>query len=266
MFWPMMIGSAAEYFTAPVMHSACRIPTEAEEDWMIAVSARPASMPSTGLVNISRMLVNSGTSARGLTASLIMFMPFISTVKPTRIWPMLCFFSFLVNMMNATPHSAMMGVKELGLSRRRKTLLPSMPVSDRIQLVTVVPMFAPMITPAAWLSFMMPELTKPTTMTVVAEDDWMTAVTAAPSSTALRVLLVSFSRMVSSLPPDMRVRPSPMMCMPYRNSARPQIILSTPKISMCFSSFDSRFCTGASSGPEKRGIENSHDFYIINAL
>ena len=31
-------------------------------------------------------------------------------------------------------------------------------------------------------------------------------------------------------------------------------------------SFDSRFCTGASSGPEKRGIENSHNFYIINAL
>ena len=62
---------------------------------------------------------------------------------------MLCFFSFLVNMMNATPHSAMTGVNELGLSSRMKTLLPSMPVSDRIQLVIVVPMFAPMMTPAA---------------------------------------------------------------------------------------------------------------------
>ena len=89
-----------------------------------------------------------------------------------------------------------------------------MPVSERIQLVIVVPMFAPMITPTAWESFMMPELTKPTTMTVVAEEDWITAVTAAPSSTARMRLLVSCSRMFSSLPPEARESPSPITCMP----------------------------------------------------
>ena len=40
-----------------------------------------------------------------------------------------------------------------------------------------------MTMPTALPSCMMPELTKPTTMTVVAEEDWITAVTSAPSST-----------------------------------------------------------------------------------
>ena len=40
--------------------------------------------------------------------------------------------------------------------------------------------------PTACVSFMMPEFTKPTTMTVVAEDDWITAVTPAPKRTALK--------------------------------------------------------------------------------
>ena len=34
---------------APVVDSACRIPTDAEDDWMIAVTPAPTSTPSTGL-------------------------------------------------------------------------------------------------------------------------------------------------------------------------------------------------------------------------
>ena len=40
-----------------------------------------------------------------------------------------------------------------------------------IQPVMLVPMMAPMTMPMAWRTFIMPELTKPTTMTEVAEDD-----------------------------------------------------------------------------------------------
>ena len=47
----------------------------------------------------------------------------------------------------------------------------------------VVPMFAPMITHTAWRSVIMPEFTKPTTITVVAEEDCITAVMTAPTST-----------------------------------------------------------------------------------
>ena len=45
-----------------------------------------------------------------------------------------------------------------------------MPERLKIQAVMVVPRFAPMMTPVAWDSFIMPELTKPTTMTVVAAE------------------------------------------------------------------------------------------------
>ena len=49
-----------------------------------------------------------------------------------------------------------------------------------IQPVMLVPMRAPWITGTACCSFIMPEFTKPTTMTEVAEEDWITAVTPAP--------------------------------------------------------------------------------------
>ena len=42
--------------------------------------------------------------------------------------------------------------------------------SATICAVIVVPMFAPIIMPVAWNSVMMPAFTKPTTMTVVADE------------------------------------------------------------------------------------------------
>lgn len=54
-----------------------------------------------------------------------------------------------------------------------------------IQPVTLVPISAPRMTDIACLTFIIPEFTKPTAMTEVAEDDCITAVTAVPSSTPL---------------------------------------------------------------------------------
>lgn len=45
------------------------------------------------------------------------------------------------------------------------------PMAEMIHAVTVVPMFAPMITPMDCARVMSPALTKETTMTVVAEED-----------------------------------------------------------------------------------------------
>ena len=78
----------------------------------------------------------------------------------------------------------------------------SIPVRLKSHEVTVVPMFAPMMIPIACDSFMMPEFTKPTTMTVVAEDDWITAVTPAPSNTDLNGFEVRLSKIRSNFPPD----------------------------------------------------------------
>ena len=44
--------------------------------------------------------------------------------------------------------------------------------------------------PMAWRTCIMPELTKPTTITEVAEEDWITAVTPVPSRTPLMGVLV----------------------------------------------------------------------------
>ncbi len=44
------------------------------------------------------------------------------------------------------------------------------------------------MTPTACRTFIMPELTKPTVMTEVAQDDWITAVTPHPSRTPFKVV------------------------------------------------------------------------------
>ena len=73
--------------------------------------------------------------------------------------------------------------------RRSETFAPSMLERQMIHPVTLVPMSAPRMTEIACLNFIMPELTKPTTITDVAEDDWMTPVTPAPSSSPRRGVL-----------------------------------------------------------------------------
>ena len=68
------------------------------------------------------------------------------------------------------PISASTGVKDDGFSSRTITLALSMSPRLRIQAVTVVPTLAPIITLMACRSVIRPELTKPTTMTVVADE------------------------------------------------------------------------------------------------
>ena len=82
----------------------------------------------------------------------------------------LCFFE---KQNRSIPAKASIGVKVAGLKRLRIVLapLPVIPVVLRSHDVTEVPRLAPMITPVACLRVISPELTKPTTITVVAEDD-----------------------------------------------------------------------------------------------
>jgi len=57
------------------------------------------------------------------------------------------------------------------------------PINDMIHAVTVVPILAPIITPIDSTRDNNPALTKLTTITVVAEEDWITAVTKTPVNT-----------------------------------------------------------------------------------
>ena len=111
----------------------------------------------------------------------------------------------------------------------RSSQPPVEPMSERqmIQPVMDVPRIAPSTMEMACRTFIIPELTKPTIMTDVADEDWITAVTPAPSRTALIGLLVNFSKIFSRRPPDILVNPSPITFIPYKNNARPPINVRT---------------------------------------
>ena len=66
---------------------------------------------------------------------------------------------------------AKIGEKFSGFSKEISRLSPSIPAMLRIQAVRVVPMLEPIIRPTVWLSSMMPELTSPTSITVMADED-----------------------------------------------------------------------------------------------
>ena len=85
----------------------------------------------------------------------------------------------------------------------------------------LVPMFAPIMIPIACETFIMPEFTNPTTITVVAEDDWIIAVTPAPKSIPLSGVFVRRYKTGSNLFPATRFRPSPISDIPNKNSATP---------------------------------------------
>ena len=55
--------------------------------------------------------------------------------------------------------------------------------------VMVVPMLAPKMIPTACCKLINPALMKPKTMTVVADEDWITAVTIVPANTAMTPFL-----------------------------------------------------------------------------
>ena len=76
-----------------------------------------------------------------------------------------------------------------------------MPVRDSSHAVRVVPILEPMMMPMVCPISMTPEFTRPTSMTVIAEEDWMAMVMPAPSSRTLMGLEVMRLSNRSSLPP-----------------------------------------------------------------
>ena len=82
--------------------------------------------------------------------------------------------------------------------------------SAMICAVMVVPMDAPSMMYRACERVIIWALTKPTAMTIVAPELWMAAVASAPTRTAFRGLVVSFSSQTRRLSPAACSRPLPM--------------------------------------------------------
>ena len=128
------------------------------------------------------------------------------------------------------PIRASTGVKDEGFSSCTQVLPLSMPARLSSHAVTVVPTLAPMMTLMAWRRVISPEFTKPTTITVVAEELWIMAVMPRPVRKPTNTRLVILSSKVRSLPPARRSRAWPIRFMPNRNRHSPPTSVSALKI------------------------------------
>ena len=90
-----------------------------------------------------------------------------------------------------------------------------------------VPIFAPNITEMVWENCISPELTRPTSITVVADDDWITLVIKTPSIQPIIGFAVIFLRSDSSLPPANFSKFEDITSMPKRKKASPPISVIT---------------------------------------
>ena len=218
---PMITGKASSKVMAPVAARACKIPTVAEALWSTAVKIRPTATPMRGLEKVVRTWRKPGDSRRGSTAELMAPMPNMRTAKPRR---MELTWSLVWDLENIRRRMPMMDTIPDRVAVDRRLTHPSPPwraERETIQPVTEVPRMAPRMIPMACRTFIIPALTKPTTMTEVAEEDWMTAVTPVPSRTPLTGVEDNLYRMSSSLLPATFFSPSPMRDMPKRKRATP---------------------------------------------
>ena len=158
-----------------------------------------------------------GSFLSPLTASDIMLIPVIRTAKPISIAPTSFILLFFENIISAMPMTARIGIHASGLSQLRKDAAsapPSMPLRAVSHAVTAVPTFAPMITPTACERSIVPELTNPTTITVVAEEDCITAVTPSPSRNPFSLFEVRVPKIVLSFRPALFFKELPITSIP----------------------------------------------------
>lgn len=97
-------------------------------------------------------------------------MPNISTAKPKSMLPTFCRVRSFENILSTTPAMAV-AAEIFAVDSTAAQPPASMEESAIIQPVMLVPIIAPLTTARAWVSFIMPEFTKPTAITEVAEDD-----------------------------------------------------------------------------------------------
>ena len=190
---------------------------------MTAVNAAPARTPRSGFSNVMSICWNSGISERPETELDMAFIPNISVANPRRIAAVSFLLSGPFIIIMTVPIRATTGTNDVGLRSCSHILSLLMPLKLRIHAVMVVPTLEPMITLMACRRSMSPELTNPTTITVVAEELWMIAVMPHPAAKPVSLPDVIFSRSERSLSPARLSRALPMMSIPNRNRHNPPI-------------------------------------------
>jgi len=132
---------------------------------MMAVTTAPARIPNTGLwPRTTNIFTNPSYSLNGPTASDIVVMPMNRSPKPITMLEISLVERLFPVSITITPAITATGASFDGLKNSAHS------TEDTSHPVTVVPMLAPMITPMAWVRFISPAFTNPTTMTVVADE------------------------------------------------------------------------------------------------
>ena len=163
----------------------------------------------------------------------IMVIPCMRIAKPMSIEPISLCLCCLHTISMIIPISATMRAKQEGFRNWSNRLsFPSIPESDRIHAVSVVPISDPKITPTVCGSSMIPELTNPMSITVMADEDWMAIVMIAPIVSPLKGLSVALRRSFSSLPPAVFFKDSDSTRIPYRKKASPPNKVTNENISI----------------------------------
>ncbi len=189
---------------------------------MMVVRSRPTSVATKGLFREPIIFTTSGISLMPAMELDMVLNPRKRTPKPIMISANFFILSILQNIATSTPTNKIMGAYAERLNETNCE-------------VTVVPILAPKITPAAWYRFISPALTKLTTMAVQAEEDWMIPVNMIPTIMPEKRFVVKISRIRLSFAPATFSMESLMTRMPKRNRPSPPAIESIILALICFS-------------------------------
>ena len=135
MFWPKRMNRAPSMPISFWAANTCKMPIEAELDWMMAVMPAPTSTPRTGLLNPSIRLLKASQSRSGTMAADMVFMPMNRMPRPISTFPACRTFSLRLPKIKNMPMPAKITPKSI--------------LTDSSSDVTVVPILAPMMTPTA---------------------------------------------------------------------------------------------------------------------
>ncbi len=179
---PSTTGKAPSRGSSPCWARESMRPMVATDEAIPALKMAPTRSPRPALLDRARSTWRArALSATGATASVMTRMPRNTRPNPSTTCPRLL----------ASPRRAKNVRAKPAPTRRRAA---SWTLKARSCTVKVVPMSAPRMTPSDCRKVRRPADTKPMSIRVVAEEDWISAVTSAPEHTAarrLRVMLVS---------------------------------------------------------------------------
>lgn len=203
-FCPIIIGIAICQVTTPVAESACKIQTEAEELWIIAVNTKPVKIPMIGFSNEVNNDLKLSKAVNGAKASSIVVIPQKRIQSQTKILATSFNFFLFPKRRIAAPIARRIYARTEGLRILNKRFSVPRSPSLKICAVTVLPTLDPKTTGIACDNFIIPAFTNPISIIVVAAELWIIAVTPSPNPRPFNIPaslffpLVSFSRSFSS--------------------------------------------------------------------